>query len=301
MLAPSPLKSPDRFAIVLMIGLCASWGLNQVAAKYALNEITPLVQAASRSLIATVVLGAFAFWRSPGLFARDGTMTAGVWCGIGFALEFFLLFLGLQWTSASHAILFLYTAPFFVALGLVWVMPHERLTRLQWCGLALSFVGVALAMRVSAVTTQMLIGDVMCLVAGMAWAATTLIVKGSKLRTASPEKTLLYQLAVSAVVLGAAAIASGESFPRALSPLVAISFAYQTLWIVCVTFLAWFWMVSQYKAAELSAYTFMTPLFGIAAGHFLLGDPLSISFLTAAALVAIGIFLVSWPVKPQLT
>ena len=300
MLAPSPLKSPDRFAIVLMIGLCASWGLNQVATKYALSEITPLVQAASRSLIATVVLGAFALWRSPGLFTRDGTLGAGVLCGLGFALEFFLLFVGLQWTSASHAILFLYTAPFFVALGLVWVMPNERLTRLQWCGLALSFVGVALAMRVSAVTTDMLIGDVMCLVAGMAWAATTLVVKGSKLRTASAEKTLLYQLAVSAVALGIAALVSGESLPRSVSPLVAISFAYQTLWIVCVTFLAWFWMVSQYKAAELSAYTFMTPLFGIAAGHFLLGDPLSVSFLIAAALVTAGIFLVSWPTNKML-
>ena len=31
----------------------------------------------------------------------------------------FTLYLGLQWTGASHAVLFLYTAPFFVALGLV--------------------------------------------------------------------------------------------------------------------------------------------------------------------------------------
>jgi hypothetical protein len=35
------------------------------------------------------------------------------------------------------------------------------------------------------------------------WGATTLVMRGSRLGSAAPEKTLLYQLAVSAAALGA--------------------------------------------------------------------------------------------------
>jgi len=130
----------DSFGTLIIFGLCASWGLNQVAAKVALADIPPLTQAAWRSAGATLVLGAIGIWREPTLFARDRTLIAGILCGICFALEFVALYIGLQYTSATHAVLFLYTAPFFVALGLPLITPSERLTTLQWAGLALSFL-----------------------------------------------------------------------------------------------------------------------------------------------------------------
>ncbi len=296
----APVASPrslDRLGVVLILILCASWGLNQVTAKYALSEIPPLTQAALRSALGFVVLGAYALARTPNLFARDGSLWGGLFCGVGFALEFIVLYLGLQWTTASRAVLFLYSAPFFVALGLPWIVPSERLTRVQWLGLALSFAGVALAMGVSFGSSETLVGDALCLAAGALWAATTLIIKGTGLARARAEKALLYQLALSAVVIGAAAYARGETMPLRLSPMVALAFAYQVVWVVCVTFVVWFWMVKKYRAGELSAYTFLTPIFGVAAGHFLLGDQLTLQFLSAVALVALGILMVNWPAR----
>ena len=293
---PRPL---DRAGVAIVVVLCASWGFNQVSAKYALAEIPPLTQAALRSGIGFVLLGAYALWRVPALFARDGALRSGVLCGLCFAFEFVLLYLGLQWTTASRAVVFLYSAPFFVALGLAWVTPGERLTALQWLGLVVAFCGVALAMGVSFSDRTMLVGDLMCVGAGALWAATTLIVKGSALGRVSPEKTLLYQLGVSAVVIGAAAAARGETFPTHVSPSIAVAFLYQVVWVVCVTFVLWFWMVKRYRAAELSAYTFLTPLFGVAAAHGVLGDALPLPFVMAVGLVAAGIVMVNWPAHPR--
>ncbi|MEA2758604.1 MAG: hypothetical protein QOH65_1217 [Methylobacteriaceae bacterium] len=288
----------DSIGTLIIFGLCASWGLNQVAAKVALADIPPLTQAAWRSVGATMVLGAIGLWREPTLFARDRTLVAGILCGICFALEFVALYIGLQRTSATHAVLFLYTAPFFVALGLPLITPTERLTALQWAGLALSFIGVALALGVSGqISHDMLIGDVLTLIAGALWGATTLIIKATRLRAARPIKALLYQLAVSAVVLGLGILVFHENMPTQVSAISWGSLAYQTLWVVCITYTSWFWMISHYRAGELSAFTFLTPIFGVAAGHFLLGDAIAPGFAIAVALVAGGILLVNWPRK----
>jgi drug/metabolite transporter (DMT)-like permease len=288
----------DRVAILIMIGLCLSWGFNQIAAKVALADIPPLTQAGLRSLGGSVVLGVFGFWREKDLFKADGTLAAGVFAGVLFAGEFVALYLGLQWTSASHAVLFLYSAPFFVALGLLILVPQERLNRIQWIGLTLAFAGVALALGVSgSASREVLIGDLLCLVGGALWAATTIAVKTTNLRYAPPVKTLLYQLAISTPLLLAGAWATGERWPAAISTLSAWSMTYQTFWVVSVTFLLWFWMVRTYRAGELSAFTFLTPIFGVIAGWLLLGDKLSTGFITAVVCVAAGIAMVNWPTK----
>jgi drug/metabolite transporter (DMT)-like permease len=288
----------DPIGTLIIFGLCASWGLNQVAAKVALADIPPLTQAAWRSVGATIVLGAIGIWREPTLFARDRTLVAGIVCGVCFALEFVALYVGLQWTSATHAVLFLYSAPFFVALGLPLITPSERLSSLQWAGLALSFIGVALALGVSGqISREMLIGDLLTLLAGALWGATTLIIKATRLRAARPIKALLYQLAVSAIVLGLGILVFRERMPTQVSAISWGSLVYQTLWVVCITYTSWFWMISHYRAGELSAFTFLTPIFGVAAGHFLLGDAIAPGFAIAVALVAGGILLVNWPRK----
>jgi drug/metabolite transporter (DMT)-like permease len=295
-----PSRSLDRLAISLMLICCASWGVQQVLAKLALAEVPPISQAAIRSLGGGLIVGAFALSRQRGLFARDGTLWPGMAAGVLFALEFLFLFIGLQWTSASHAILFIYTAPFFVALGAAFLLPHERLRAAQWLGLALSFVGVAIALGTSTqIGPKALLGDLFTLVAGALWASTTLIVKGTSLHAAPATKILLYQLAVSAVFLVAAAIFAGERLPAHLTLIPALSVLYQVVWVAGVTFLLWFWLLRQYHSGELSSFTFLTPLMGVLAGHFILGDRLDLGLILAVTLVLCGIFLVNRPTKER--
>ena len=65
--------------------------------------------------------------------------------------------------------------------------------------------------------------------------------------------------------------------------------------MVGLTYSAWFALIVKFSANRLSAFTFLTPLFGVAAGHLVLGEPLTPAFAVAVALVAGGLILVNRP------
>jgi len=283
-------------AIALMLMLCLSWGFNQIAVKLALPDIPPMLQAMIRSIGALPVLLLIARLRGAKVFVRDGTLGAGLFAGLLFGVEFVMIFRGLQLTSASRAVVFLYTAPVFVALGSYRFL-GERLRAAQWGGLGLSFAGVALAIGVpqADVDANVLLGDLLIVGGAAMWAATTLIAKGTALRKAPPEKALGYQVAMSIPILGLAAWLSGETLTRVPGPLALSLMVYQAVWVVGLTFLLWFTLVQRYSASKLSAFTFITPLFGVVASYFILHDTLTPVFGAAALLVISGLYLVNRP------
>ena len=207
-------------AIALMLMLCPSWGFNQIAVKLSLPDIPPFLQAFIRSCGAIVVLLIIARIRGVKLFVRDGTLGAGLFAGVLFGFEFVLIYHGLLLTTASRAVVFLYTAPFFVALGSYRFL-GERLRASQWGGLALCFAVVACAIGVPQpnVDAQVLLGDLMIVGGAALWTATTLVVKATSLIKAPPEKALSYQVAMSIPILGLAAWVSGETLTRVPGPL----------------------------------------------------------------------------------
>jgi drug/metabolite transporter (DMT)-like permease len=283
-------------AIALMLMLCLSWGFNQIAVKLVLPDVPPMLQALARSIGALPVLLLIGWFRGVKFFERDGTLWPGVIAGTIFGIEFVLIYRGLLLTSASRAVVFLYVAPFFVALG-SFVFLGERLRAPQWGGLALSFAGVALAIGVpqTNVDAKVLLGDFLIVVGGALWAATTLIVKTTALIKAPAEKGLGYQVAISIPILALAAWISGETITHVPGPLSLALLAYQAFWVVGLTFLLWFALVKTYSASKLSAFTFVTPLFGVAASYFILHDTLTIAFGVAALLVIAGLYLVNKP------
>jgi drug/metabolite transporter (DMT)-like permease len=285
----------DGVAIIVTVVLCLSWGINQVAIKIAIPEIPALIQSAVRSAGAAMIVAAWARWRRIRLFKSDGTLVPGLAAGVLFGIEFILFYRGLVFTTATRAVLFIYLAPFFVVIG-GW-FSGDRFGLSQWFGLLLSFAGVAIAFGVPspADDPRQIIGDVMMVCGAGAWAATTLVIKSSALNRVSAEKTLLYQLVISAPLLALAAIAFGERLTAAPSAIALGSLAYQTMWVASVTFVAWFALVIRYSASRLSVFTFLTPLFGVAAGHLVLGDPLTPAFALAVVMVAGGLVLVNWP------
>ncbi|WP_316161200.1 DMT family transporter [Bradyrhizobium sp. SZCCHNRI20481] len=283
-------------AIAVILVLCLSWAFNQIAVKLALPEIPPLLQATFRSLGALPVLLVFARVRGVKMFKRDGTLGLGLVAGLLFGLEFVLIYQGLLLTSASRAIVFLYTAPFFVALGSFRFL-GERMGPAQWGGLALSFTGVALAIGIpqADVDGRVLLGDLLVVGGGLLWGVTTVFVKGTRLRFIAPERALGYQVAVSVPIMAVAALIAGERLTQVPSPFVIGLMAYQSIWVVGTTFTIWFALIKAYSASKLSAFTFITPLFGVVASYFILHDALTLAFGLAAVLVIVGLFLVNRP------
>jgi len=268
-----------------------------VAIKVANAGISPVWQASLRSIGAALLVWGWAAAKGIRLFERDGTLRAGLLSAALFAGEFAFIYWGLGYTTASRGVVFLYTAPFMIALGAHWLLPGERLRPLQWLGLACAFAGILAAFGESLgmQAKSQLLGDGMLLLAAVLWAATTLVIKGSRLAKVSPAKTLFYQLAGSAVVLPFVSLALGEPGVIALSPLVLASVAYQTVLVAFASYLAWFWLVASYPAGRLAAFSFLTPLFGVMAGALLLGERVSTYLALALTLVVLGIWLVNRP------
>ena len=290
----------DLGAMALVVLLCLVWGFNQPAIKLAIHDVPPLTQCAIRSSLATLIVLAWMRLRGLPIAARDGTLMAGLIAGGLFGLEFLLIYRGLLYTTASRAVLFIYLAPFFVVIGARFFLPADRFRLTQWSGLLLSFAGMVIAFGMPAPAadprqlSQQFLGDVMMVAAAAAWAATTLVIKASALSRVSPEKTLLYQLVLCVPIVTAGALVFGERIAAMPSPLALGSLAYQTL-VVGTTFTAWFALIQRFSASRLSAFTFLTPLFGVAAGHLVLGEPLTPAFALAVALVAAGLILVNRP------
>ncbi|MEO7106264.1 MAG: DMT family transporter [Rhodoferax sp.] len=294
-------KALDGQAIGLMLLLCLVWGAQQVALKATASEIAPIFQIGLRSGVAAVLVGLVMAARGERMRVADGTWPAGLLVGSLFGVEFLLVGEGLRHTSASHMVVFLYTAPIFAALGLHWRLPAERLGTVQWLGIALAFGGLALAFfgRSTVGTASspnahgnMLWGDFLGLLAGAAWGATTVAVRCSKLNSAPATQTLLYQLLAAFVLLMGTSFATGQAhfIP---TPTIWASLLFHSVVVSFASFLLWFWLLRKYLASRLGVFSFMTPLFGIVLGAWLLHEPIESRFLIGAVPVLLGIVLVS--------
>jgi drug/metabolite transporter (DMT)-like permease len=294
------LTQKDRIdfgAMAILVILCASWGLQQVAIKVANQGVSPILQASMRSVGAAILLWIWMGVHRQPILEKDGTLWWGIAAGLLFTAEFIFVYWGLEFTNASRAIIFLNISPFIVALGAQLFIPGEQLRIIQVVGLCCAFAGIVVAFSESATYTsyRILIGDGMLAVAAVFWGATTVLVKAGPLSRIRPGKTLLYQLAVSAVFLPIGSLIKDESGIVHMTPVIAGCLAYQIVWVAFITFLAWFWLVRKYPASRLASFTFLTPIFGVIAGGVLLKEPISNTLLLTLLLVGTGIYLVNRP------
>lgn len=293
----SSRQALDAKASSMMLILCVFWGLQQVVLKLAAPDISPLMQLALRSgLSAIMVLPLLWMARNTQLFAAQ-YVYPGILVGVLFAAEFFMLGQAIQYTSASHVVVLLYTAPIFVALGLHWKLPAEQLSPLQWSGIILAFVGIAVTFLWRAESqqqdfSQMLFGDLLALSAGMLWAATTIAVRLSRLSEAPATQTLFYQLVGGFLILLPMAYALGQADIH-WTAIAWASLIFHAVLISFISYLAWFWLLKQYLASSLGVFSFLTPLFGVLFGVWLLNESLSQSFIVGAILVMLGVLMVN--------
>ena len=292
--AAAARKPVDPTTVATMALLCFIWGFGNVAAKLAAPDLSLVLQGGLRCAIALVLLLVWARLRGTPLFGRDGSLGPGLLAGALFAAEFLFIFAGLSHTGASRMVVFVYLAPCLTALGLHFFVPSERLALHQWAGILLAFAGIAVAFWDGLASDRSsVIGDAFGVIAAALWAATTVVIRTTKLSVVSADKTLLYQIGVSAVSLPLASLLLREPGLVALTPVVIASLLYQGVIVTFASYLTWFWLLTRYMAARLSVFTFLTPLFGVIAGVVVLHEPLRAVFAGAVALVGAGIYLVN--------
>ncbi|WP_104203924.1 DMT family transporter [Billgrantia saliphila] len=286
----------DLQASGLMVLFCLALGLQQVAIKAVAADISPLAQIALRSAIAALLVAALAYRHGLRLSDFRARLGPGLLVGLGFTAEFVFVAWGLNHTLASHMSVFLYTAPVFAALGLHLWVPGEQLTRRQWAGVGLAFAGMATAMAPATGIENagaILLGDALGLLAGLSWAATTLVIRRSSLSEAPPVQTLCYQLAIAGLLLLPVATLLGDLGRIHATGAVIASLAFQTLVISFAALLLWFSLLRRYFASQLGIFSFLSPIFGVLFGAALLGEPLTTNFIAGGIALLAGLLMVT--------
>jgi drug/metabolite transporter (DMT)-like permease len=288
-------SSLDLQAIILITGCCLIWGYQQIAIQAIADEVPLLMQLTIRSIIAGVCVWVWMAFKGIRPFQPDRTFIPGVIAGLLFFAEFVLLYSALEHTNTSRAITFLYLAPFIVALVLPIFIPAERLNWMQSSGLLIAFGGLAFAFHdgFSSGAAHFLLGDIAVIGAATAWAFTTIVVRTTTLGQIQPERTLFFQLFFSSIALIALCFAYGVPLPDTLSIKAMASLFLQSVIIAAASYLFWFWLLRHYLATKVSAFSFLTPMFGLLFGFFLAGDPINSSLIAAFVSIVLGIYLVN--------
>ena len=290
---PHTRRAPDSTAYGMMIILCIIWGSQQVVIKLMAPYMAPVVQIAMRSLIVCCLLGGYLITRRQGGLPRN-TWLPGTVVGLFFATEFISIAEGLRLTSASHMVVFLYTAPLFTSIGLHFLVAQERMRLLQWVGMATAIAGIALAFL--GPDTQQgastLAGDLLALLAGATWGVTTVVIRHSTLSTLSAQGNMFYQMLFVGVLSLAFAVFSGQPLTAEWNQDSILLMLYQIFVLALCSYLGWFWLLRVYLATRIATLSLLTPLFGVLFGVLILDEPLTVSFIAGAVLVMLGVGLV---------
>ncbi|ANG95831.1 transporter [Brucella pseudogrignonensis] len=287
----------DGLAIALVMFIMFTWGLNQVAIKIGNRGFNPMLMAAGRAALGGLCVFLWCYWKRIPLFGRDGTLKPGILAGLLFGVEFVLIFLAMELTSVGRVTLMMNVMPFWVAIGSHFLL-GERMSMRAFIGMCVAFLGVFVVFsdHISRPGPNAVYGDLLALISGMLWGMTTLVIKRSKLASAAPEKTLLYQLAVAALVPLPFMTLSGPLI-RDPDMLSVLSFLFQSMFVVAVTYPLWFWMVRRYPASKLSNFAFLTPAFGVLLSGMLLNEPLGWKIFAALGLIGLGLIIINRPAK----
>lgn len=284
----------DTFGVILLIILSALMGVNQVFVKIINVGLHPVFQAGLRSACSFIPVLCYALIMKKQLTIRDGSFWPGMLAGVFFGTEFLLLFQGLDYTTVSRASIFFYTMPFWTAIGAHFLIPGERLTVIRVTGLLLAICGVVLALfnKQSSAGAQAIVGDLFCLLAATLWSGIVIVTRTTRMSKSCPEMQLLYQLAVSSIILLIVAPTFGDMV-RDLNFTIIILFSIQVLVIGCFGFLAWFWVLSIYPASNMASFSFLSPVFGVIFGWLILDETIDKTIIIALVLVSLGVILIN--------
>jgi drug/metabolite transporter (DMT)-like permease len=284
--------------VLLLLMLSFLWGGNMVSIKISNQGVPPILAAAIRSVFASFFLWVYLRIQCQKAFFPREYLVHGIVIGGLFGAEFLLLYWGIAYTDASRAVIFLYTHPFFVAVGAHFLLAGDRLTVTKIVGLLLAFAGLVAVFgeRPSTLKPLYWVGDLMEVSAGFLWAATTVYIKRFVLgRDVDHYQTLFAQLFYSIPVLIVGSLIFEWGRPLDFKPSVVIALFYQTVIVATISYVLWFWMIHHYQVSRLAAFTFLAPLFGVMLSYFILGESLSLLLLIGLCLVAAGIYLVNRP------
>lgn len=285
-------RNLDGVGVFILIVLCAVWGLNHTVIKWSYTDISPILSATVRSILAVGLLAVYCRVKSEPL-KSSLHWGHGAFLGAVFTVEFVFLYTGINLTLASRGAVLLYTQPFFTAFLAHLFIPTDRLTPGRLAGMAVAFMGVAVVLLGRPETGRAsLLGDIFCVAGGLCWAILNVYTRRVLIGRATAHQVLYWQMAWSIPGLALATFLLEEPF-IAWTAKTAVSMGYQVVVVAFISYLAWLSLFKKYKVSSLGSASFMTPVFGVGLAALVMGDPITMSLVVGAGAVSVGVWLVN--------
>jgi drug/metabolite transporter (DMT)-like permease len=265
------------------------WGLPYFFIKVAGQEVSPVILAFSRVVLATLVLIPIAWQR--GALRSLGKHKAAI-CAFGlveFAIPFTLISLGERWISSSVTGILIAMVPLSIALIQRFFGVRESLGAWRVTGLVTGFIGVAALLGTGSISGALGWAGVACmLVATLCYAVGPLIIVRHLHGLESIGPLAASLLFASAVLFIPAVIAMPANLP---SPAALASIA--VLGVVCtaVAMLLMFYLVHHAGASRASVITYINPVVATLLGVLVLHEHLGVGGFVAFALILFGSWL----------
>ena len=205
------------------------------------------------------------------------------------------LYLGLNYEALRHlsagmGSIVASTNPLLLALLAPWLL-REPLTLRKTVGLLLGFSGVVLAMHTRALTQEARPVDVLISAVGvLAFVFSNILYKRWRRRPHPVVLNAAQLLLAGAVLLPAALLIEGRPRVEWTFPVLA-SLAFLIVVLSIGASMLWFWILQHGEASRVSAYFFLTPVFGLLLGAVMLGEPLAPLDAVALVVIATGLWL----------
>lgn len=276
----------------LALIFCFTWSSAFIANKINLRYAPPLWNLTIRCTIAGLLVLGVAYWKKVALPRGWRPYIRLTFFGM-FNTALYMLFTlwGLLEVSAGTAAIIASTHPLVMALVAPLAL-RERLTLGKLIGVLLGCGGVSWVM-----VTRLGANDTL---SGMAWiciGVLSLILGTILFKWYPPREPLLVtngvQLLMSGVILAPFALLDAPPSSIHMTWQLIVGLSYVTIFVNIVGMAIWLWLLQNDEASKVSAYYFVTPIFGLALSAALLGDVFGWRELTGLAAVAGAIYLVN--------
>jgi drug/metabolite transporter (DMT)-like permease len=289
---PSLLRSP-----ILALTLAAFfWAGSFVVGRALRDDIDPVALTFFRWLISLLVFAPFV-WREiishADAVLREWRLIVGLGA-TGIALFHPLVYVALQHTSATNALLTFSLSPIVILVGAS-LVNRRRPTAWESSGMLLSMAGAAILITRGDLgvvrSAGFNAGDLWMLAAVVVWAGYSLLLRR---RPADlPQMvTLVSSIAVALPMLLPFMLLAASGNPLHLSVPVLLGTFYVAIFGSVIGFLFWSHGVTDLGPARAGQFVHLMPVFGAALSFLFLGEPLSLSQVFGAGFVLSGIVLI---------
>lgn len=281
-------------AYLILLATLGLWSGNWIVARAVREDIAPGIATAGRLVIVIALLAPFcartAASKLRGWSDRDWAILAAL-AVTGGGLHLAMQWLGLHYTTATSAVLYLSTGPIFILL-LARPLLGETIRVRQWIGVAISFFGVVLIGTQGRFTAPAFnVGDLLALASMAMWGSYTVFLRMRRDSLDTPEYLVVLCLAGACTMLPWVAweVASGTRVT--LTVIGALAVLYSAIGSLLLAYAGWSYVVKRLGAARAGATMHLMPAIAVALAAVFLGESPDWYHFGGIALILAGVAL----------